>query len=135
MAGCFADGVRYIDKRAGWIYFPLSVYRYLSAIARTFVRKGFLFIIGYRIIISYTFGYLVLGCLPAGRGAVCQFDVGREYRSRFPENVIFVTTKSYMGQNYNSDLGVDSLDFGAACFLVWTEMERNACAAGGRFGW
>lgn len=88
LAGCFADGVRYIDKRAGWIYFPLSVYRYLSAIARTFVRKGFLFIIGYRIIISYTFGYLVLGCLPAGRGAVCQFDVGREYRSLFPENVI-----------------------------------------------
>ena len=80
--------LRYIDKRAGWIYFPLSVYRYLSAIARTFVRKGFLFIIGYRIIISYTFGYLVLGCLPAGRGAVCQFDVGREYRSLFPENVI-----------------------------------------------
>ena len=40
-----------------------------------------------------------------------------------------------MVQLSHSDLGVDSLDFGAACFLVWTEMERNACAAGGRFGW
>ena len=40
-----------------------------------------------------------------------------------------------MVKNYHTDLGVDYLDFGAACFLVWTEMERNACAAGGRFGW
>ena len=49
MVGRTVDGMRYIDKRAGRLYLSLSGYRGVSAVARAFVRKGFLFIAGHRV--------------------------------------------------------------------------------------
>lgn len=46
LAGRTVDGMRYIDKRAGRLYLSLSGYRGVSAVARAFVRKGFLSLLG-----------------------------------------------------------------------------------------
>ena len=91
LAGRVVDGMRYIDEGAGRLHLSLPGYRCVSVIARTFVRKDFLFAAGYRIVIPHSFGCLVLGGLSARRGVVCQFDAGREYRTLFPENVLCVT--------------------------------------------
>ena len=70
LAGSPADGMRYIDEGTGRIHIPLSVHRYLSAVAWADVWKDVLFSVGRRTIVSHTFGCLVLGSLSAGRRGV-----------------------------------------------------------------
>ena len=84
----------YIDKRAGRLYLSLSGYRGVSAVARAFVRKNFLFTAGHRVAVPHSFGHLVLGSLSARRRGVCQFDAGRKYRTFLPENVLCIARES-----------------------------------------
>ena len=79
---------------SGRLYLSLSGYRGVSAVARAFVRKNFLFTAGHRVAVPHSFGHLVLGSLSARRRGVCQFDAGRKYRTFLPENVLCIARES-----------------------------------------